>query len=72
MASTRENPLLSPGNEAEWAELSREKAEYHRSTARALTPSERVAQGQKLSKQAVSLLASVIRSGHAPARAFWS
>lgn len=64
--------LLEPGHEAEWAELNREKAEYHHRTARALTPSERIAQGQKLSQQAVELLASVIRSGHAPARAFWS
>jgi hypothetical protein len=72
MSSNRRKPLLAPGNEAEWAELNREKAEYHRATARALSPSERIAQGQKLSQQAVSLLASVIRSGHAPARAFWS
>jgi mannose/cellobiose epimerase-like protein (N-acyl-D-glucosamine 2-epimerase family) len=64
--------LLEPGHEVEWAELNREKREYHQRSARALTPSERIAQGQKLSQQAVSLLASVIRGGHAPGRAFWS
>jgi hypothetical protein len=68
----RKKPLLAPGNEAEWAELNREKREYHHRTARALTPSERIAQGQALSQQAVSLLASVIRGGHVPKRAFWS
>jgi mannose/cellobiose epimerase-like protein (N-acyl-D-glucosamine 2-epimerase family) len=64
--------LLEPGHEDEWAELNREKADYHHRTTRALTPSERIAQGQKLSQQAVALLASVIRSGHVPKRAFWS
>lgn len=64
--------LLEPGHEAEWAELNREKRDYHHRTARALTPSERIAEGQKLSQQAVSLLAASIRGGHAPRRAFWS
>ena len=68
----RPRTLLEPGHEAEWAELNREKREYHQRTARALTPSERIAQGQKLSQQAVKLLASSIRAGHAPRRAFWS
>jgi hypothetical protein len=73
MASeTRRRTLLAPGNEEEWARLNAEKREYHQRTARALTPSERVARGQKLSQQAVSLLASVIKGGHAPERAFWS
>jgi hypothetical protein len=71
-ATPRKGPLLAPGNEAEWAELNREKREYHHKTARALTPSERIAQGQKLSQQAVELLASTIRAGHVPRRAFWS
>ena len=64
--------LLEPGHEAEWGEINREKREYLHEQARALTPSERVAQGQKLSRQAVQLLASTIRSGHVPPRAFWS
>jgi hypothetical protein len=71
-AKPRKRPLLAPGNEAEWAELNREKQEYHHRTARALTPSERIARGQKLSQQAVALLAATIRAGHVPRRAFWS
>jgi hypothetical protein len=68
----RAQPLLSPGNEAEWTELNREKREYHQRAARDLTPSERVAQGLTLSRQSVQLLASTIRAGHVPPRAFWS
>lgn len=72
MSVTPRKTLLEPGHEAEWAELNREKREYHQRTARAMTPSERIARGQKLSKQAVKLLASTIRTGHVPRRAFWS
>lgn len=72
MSETGRKTLLEPGHEAEWARLNREKQEYHHRRARAMTPSERVAAGQKLSKQAVSLLASSIRSGNVPLRAFWS
>ena len=72
MATRPRKTLLEPGHEAEWAELNREKREYHIHAARELTPSERVAQGEKLSKQAVQLLASTIRRGHVQPRAFWS
>lgn len=72
MAARPHKTLLEPGHEAEWAEFNREKREYHQRQARALTPSERIAQGQRLSQQAVSLLASVMRGGHVPGRAFWS
>jgi hypothetical protein len=65
-------PLLAPGNEAEWAEINREEDEQHRARARALTPSQRIASGQKLSQQAVSLLAASIRAGNVPRRALWS
>jgi hypothetical protein len=71
-ATPNKGPRLAPGYEAEWAEVNREKREYHRRNARAMTPSERIAQGQKLSKQAVELLAATIRTGHVPKRAFWS
>jgi mannose/cellobiose epimerase-like protein (N-acyl-D-glucosamine 2-epimerase family) len=64
--------LLEPGHEAEWAELNREKDEYRRTSTRALTPSQRIQQGQKLSKQAVSLLAASIRAGHVSRRVLWS
>lgn len=70
--STQRQTLLEPGHEAEWAELNREKREYHQRTARTMTPSERIASGQKLSQQAVKLLAATIRTGHVPRRAFWS
>lgn len=72
MPSAPRKTLLEPGHEAEWAVLNREKLEYHRRTAQALTPSERVASGLTLSRQAVQLLASTIRAGHVPPRAFWS
>jgi mannose/cellobiose epimerase-like protein (N-acyl-D-glucosamine 2-epimerase family) len=72
MATQPRKTLLEPGHEAEWAELNREKREHHIRHARALTPSERVAQGQKLSQQAVQILASSIRAGNVPPRAFWS
>lgn len=72
MSAEPRKTLLEPGHEAEWAEINEEKRKYQREEARALTPSERVAQGQKLSQQAVQLLASTIRRGHVPPRAFWS
>lgn len=72
MPNPARKTLLEPGHEAEWAELNEEKREYHHQNARALTPSERVAKGQKLSRQAVGLLASTIRGGHVPPSAFWS
>lgn len=72
MAAPRSRPLLAPGNEAEWAEINREKAEYHRAVARALTPSQRIEQGQSLSQQAMELLGSSIKAGHVPRRALWS
>ncbi len=65
-------PLLAVGNEARWAEINREEDEQRRAMALALTPAQRVAQGQKLSQQAVQLLAASIRAGHAPRRALWS
>jgi len=70
-ASTRKT-LLEPGHEVEWAEINSEKRKYQHEDAHRLTPSQRVAQGQKLSQQAVQLLASTIRRGHVPSRAFWS
>ena len=72
MSASSRKTLLEPGHNAEWAELNREKSDYRQQEARALTPSERVAEGQRLSQQAVQLLASTIRRGHVPSRAFWS
>lgn len=72
MATGVPNPPLRAGYEADWAQVNREEDEQQRAMSMALTPSQRVQQGQKLSQQAVSLLASSIRAGHAPARAYWS
>jgi hypothetical protein len=69
MPEPRSRPLLAPGNEAEWAEINREKAEYHRRAARALTPTQRIELGQKLSQQAMSLLAASVRAGRVPEQA---
>jgi hypothetical protein len=70
--ATRARPLLGPGNEAEWAEINREEAEQLRASNMALTPTQRLEQGQRLSQQAVSLLVASIKAGHAPRRALWS
>jgi hypothetical protein len=72
MTGNPPNPPLRAGYEAEWAQLNREEEEQERAIDMALTPAQRIAQGQKLSQQAVELLACSIRSGHAPARAYWS
>jgi hypothetical protein len=72
MSARVPDPPLRAGHEAEWAELNREEAEQMRAINMALTPAQRLAEGQELSQQAVSLLAASIRAGHAPARAFWS
>jgi mannose/cellobiose epimerase-like protein (N-acyl-D-glucosamine 2-epimerase family) len=72
MTSPPRKTLLEPGHEAEWAEINREEAEYHRRTTRALSMAERIEQGETLSQQAVALLAASIRGGHVPKRAFWS
>jgi hypothetical protein len=68
----RTGPLLAPGNEAEWAAINREEAMQLRASNMALTPAQRLEQGQKLSQQAMSLLAASVKSGHAPKRALWT
>jgi hypothetical protein len=70
--ASRTRPLLATGNEAEWAEINREEAEQLRALNMALTPAQRLAEGQKLSQQAVSLLSASVKAGHAPRRALWS
>jgi hypothetical protein len=72
MDSRDRTPLLSIGHEDEWAEINREEAEQERAIDMALTPVQRIEQGQRLSQQAVSLLAASIRAGHVPRRAYWS
>lgn len=72
MSARPRRTLLEPGHEAEWAVINREEAEQLRASNMALTPAQRLEQGQKLSQQGVALLAASIRAGHAPARAYWS
>lgn len=72
MSSARTGPLLAPGNEAEWAQINREEAEQLRASNMALTPAQRLSLGQKLSQQAMYLLAASVKAGHAPERALWS
>lgn len=72
MADRPRKPLLAPGNEAEWARINLEEAEQQRASTMALTPAQRLEQGQKLSQQAVSLLVASIKAGHVPRRALWS
>ncbi len=64
--------LLSVGHEAEWVAINREAAEQERALSAKMTPAQRIAMGQRLSQQAVTLLAASIRAGHAPRRAYWS
>lgn len=72
MSSRSRTPLLSVGHEAEWEVINREEAEQMRALNMALTPAQRLEEGQKRSEQAVELLAISIRSGHVPKRALWS
>lgn len=71
-ADSEKRPLLAPGNEAEWAKINREEEREEAEFARSLSLAERVAYGQKLSQQAVSLLVASVKAGHAPERALWS
>ncbi len=60
------------GHQAEWAEINRIEAEQLRASNMALTPTQRLDQGQAVSQQAVSLLVASVKAGHAPRRALWS
>jgi hypothetical protein len=72
MSSRAKKPLLAPGNEAEWAKINREDQQEEAEFASSLSISERVAYGQKLSQQGVSLLVASVKAGNAPRRALWS
>jgi len=72
MSMRPHTPLLSPGHEAEWARINEEEDEQRRRETRSLTMAERIRHGERLSQQAVSLLAASIRAGNVPRRAFWS
>jgi mannose/cellobiose epimerase-like protein (N-acyl-D-glucosamine 2-epimerase family) len=70
--ASRPDRLLSPGHEAEWAEINEEEARQEAEFAASLSMDERVTFGQKLSQQAVSLLVASVEAGHVPERALWS
>jgi hypothetical protein len=72
MEPKAKTPLLSVGHEAEWAEINREEVEQLRASNMALTPSQRLEAGLKLSQQAVELLVAGYRAGLVPERALWS
>jgi hypothetical protein len=72
MSTRRQKPLFAVGNEAEWARINEEEERQEAEFAAALSPAERVAYGQKLSQQGVSLLVASVKAGHAPRRALWS
>ncbi len=71
-AQPRKRPLMAPGNEAEWARINEEEDRQEAEFAAALSMADRVAYGQKLSQQGVSLLVASVKAGHAPRRALWS
>jgi hypothetical protein len=72
MATRTDKPLLSAGNEAEWAKINEEEARQEAEFAASLSMDERVTLGQRLSQQAVSLLVASVEAGHVPRRALWS
>jgi mannose/cellobiose epimerase-like protein (N-acyl-D-glucosamine 2-epimerase family) len=72
MAADDATPLLSPGHETEWAQINAEEAEHLRASNVALTVSQRLEVGQRLSEQAVELLVAGYRAGLVPERALWS
>lgn len=72
MVEKRADPLLAAGNEDDWARINAEEEAEDAAAARTLGPAERLSIGQRLSQQAVSLLAASIKAGNAPRRAYWS
>lgn len=68
----RRKPLLAPGSEEDWARINAQDEAEDAALARKLTPAERLTIGQRLSQQAVSLLAASIKAGNAPRRSYWS
>lgn len=66
--AARRVPLLNRPGDPEWRRINREEAEDHRRTNMALSMSERLELGQRLSTQAVELLAAAHRAGLGPRR----
>jgi hypothetical protein len=72
MAAQPRKTLLAPGHEAEWARINEEEAREEAEFAASLSMDQRITFGQKLSRQAVSILVSSVKAGHVPRRALWS
>lgn len=72
MSTPSKKPLFAVGNEEEWARINEEEERQEAEFAASLSPAQRVAYGQKLSQQGVSLLVSSVKAGHVPERALWS
>lgn len=72
MPSAPRRTLFEPGHEGEWARINEEEERQEAEFAASLSIPERVAYGQELSQQAVSLLVASVKAGHAPRRALWS
>jgi hypothetical protein len=66
--AARDLPLVNRPGDPEWQRINREEAEHHRQTNMALSMSERLELGQRLSTQAVELLAAAHRAGLGPRR----
>lgn len=64
----RDVPLLNRPRDPEWQRINREEAEDHRRANMALSMSQRLDLGQRLSTQAVELLAAAHRAGLGPRR----
>lgn len=64
----RDRPLLNRPDDPEWRQINREEAEEQRRAHMALSMAQRLELGQRLSTQAVELLAAAHRAGLGPRR----
>jgi uncharacterized membrane protein len=72
VARQTDKPLLSAENQERWVKINREEERQEADFAATLSMADRVAYGQKLSKQAVALLVASAKAGHVPKRALRS
>ncbi len=68
MATSRQKPLLAPGNEAEWAEINREEELQEAEFATSLSVPERLEFGQKLCDHAFDFYNAVHAGNDGPRR----
>ncbi len=68
MATSRQKPLLGPGNEAEWARINREEERQDAEFAASLGIPERLELGQGLCDKAFDFYNSVHPAGDEPRR----